>query len=149
MAATCPSNSRACRRSTASEILTATRALAFAATSQAWRGSNCCADTESPFRRPTPRRPCPVIWNPVQPAVPETSEIVTEPEVATTPQPATDRPDWLAPPEPPARGLARRDKVLLDLLPAGVLIYRLDRLLYANPALLKRIGYDSLHALEE
>src|SRR5206468_6207860 len=83
------------------------------------------------------------------PAVPETSEIVTEPEVATTPQPATDRPDWLAPPEPPARGLARRDKVPLDLLPAGVLIYRLDRLLYANPALLKRIGYDSLHALEE
>ena len=62
---------------------------------------------------------------------------------------AADAPDWLAPPEPPARGQARRDKALLDLLPAGVLIYRLDRLLYANPAFLKRIGYDSLHALEE
>src|SRR5262249_15987996 len=48
-----------------------------------------------------------------------------------------------------ARGLSKRDKLLLDLLPAGVLIYRLDRLLYANPALLKRIGYASLHALEE
>ena len=31
----------------------------------------------------------------------------------------------------------------------GVLIYRLDRLLYANRAFLERIGYDSLHALEE
>src|SRR6185295_3975413 len=56
---------------------------------------------------------------------------------------------WLAPPEPPARGHGRRDKALLDLLPAGVLIYRLDRLLYANPAFLKRIGYASLHALEQ
>ena len=72
---------------------------------------------------------------------------ITEPEVAAEPQPTT--PDWLAPPEPPARGEGRRDKALLDLLPAGVLIYRLDRLLYANPAFLRRIGYDSLHALEE
>ncbi len=66
---------------------------------------------------------------------------------SSAPQPTA--PDWLAPPEPPARGQARRDKALLDLLPAGVLIYRLDRLLYANPAFLRRIGYDSLHALEE
>jgi PAS domain S-box-containing protein len=83
------------------------------------------------------------------PAEPAASEIVTAPEVAPAPPPAGDRPDWLAPPEPPARGLARRDKALLDLLPAGVLIYRLDRLLYANPAFLKRIGYASLHALED
>jgi len=75
--------------------------------------------------------------------------IVTEPEIATSAAPPGDRPDWLAPPEPPARGQSRRDKALLDLLPAGVLVYRLDRLLYANPAFLKRIGYDSLHALEE
>ena len=34
-------------------------------------------------------------------------------------------------------------------MPVGVLIYRLDRLLYANRAFLERIGYDSLHALEE
>jgi len=74
-------------------------------------------------------------------------EIVTEPEIA--PPPAGDRPDWLAPPEPPACGRATRDRMLLDLLPAGVLIYRLDRLLYANPAFLKRIGYPSLHALEQ
>src|SRR5207237_4249340 len=60
-----------------------------------------------------------------------------------------DTPEWLAPPEPPARGFARREKALLDLIPIGILIYRLDRLLFANPAFLKRIGYDSLHALEE
>ncbi|RZI37863.1 PAS domain-containing protein, partial [Herbaspirillum sp. HC18] len=45
-------------------------------------------------------------------------------------------------------GRARRDKALLDLLPAGVLIYRLDRLLYANPAFLARMGYASVSALE-
>jgi len=58
-------------------------------------------------------------------------------------------PEWLAPPEPPARGELRRDRTLLDLLPTGILIYRLDRLLYANPAFLARMGYDSLHALEQ
>ncbi len=58
-------------------------------------------------------------------------------------------PEWLAPPEPPAQGEARRDKALLDLLPVGVLIYRLDRLLYANAAFLVQMGYSSLHALED
>jgi PAS domain S-box-containing protein len=64
-------------------------------------------------------------------------------------QPASDQPEWLAPPEPPARGETHRDRALLDLLPTGILIYRLDRLLYANPAFLKRIGYANLHALEQ
>ena len=59
------------------------------------------------------------------------------------------QPEWLAPSEPPARGEARRDKALLDLLPIGILIYRLDRLLYANPAFLTQMGYPSLHALED
>lgn len=63
--------------------------------------------------------------------------------------PATETPEWLAPPEPPARGEARRDKALLDLLPVGILIYRLDRLLYANPAFLSQMGYPGLHALED
>jgi PAS domain S-box-containing protein len=72
-----------------------------------------------------------------QPAAPAASRRVSEP------------PEWLAPPEPPARGESRRDKALLDLLPVGVLIYRLDRLLYANAAFLERIGHPSLHALEE
>jgi len=60
-----------------------------------------------------------------------------------------EQPGWLAQPEPPALGEARRDKTLLDLLPVGILIYRLDRLLYANPAFLQRLGYPNLHALED
>jgi PAS domain S-box-containing protein len=64
-------------------------------------------------------------------------------------QPVTEPPEWLAPPEPPAHGEARRDKALLDLLPIGILIYRLDRLLYANPAFLTQMGYPTLHALED
>jgi len=60
-----------------------------------------------------------------------------------------DTPLWLQPPEPPARGGSRRDRSLLDLLPTGILIYRLDRLLYANPAFLKRMGYPTLQVLEE
>jgi PAS domain S-box-containing protein len=62
---------------------------------------------------------------------------------------ASEPPEWLAPPEPPAHGETSRDKALLDLLPVGILIYRLDRLLYANPAFLNQIGYSSLHALED
>jgi PAS domain S-box-containing protein len=61
----------------------------------------------------------------------------------------TPPPEWLAQPEPPARGESARDRALFDLLPTGVLIYRLDRMLYANPAFLQRIGYDSLHTLEQ
>jgi PAS domain S-box-containing protein len=64
-------------------------------------------------------------------------------------EPGTETPEWLVPPEPPARGEARRDKALLDLLPVGILIYRLDRLLYANPAFLTQMGYPNLHALED
>ena len=77
-------------------------------------------------------------------------ESVDELQEATEPrEPTVEAQGWLAQPEPPPRGEARRDKALLDLLPVGVLIYRLDRLLYANRALLARMGYDSLHALEE
>ena len=59
------------------------------------------------------------------------------------------RPDWMNPPEPAPRGEAQRDKTLLDLLPVGVLIYRLDRLLYANAAFLARTGHGSLNELEQ
>jgi len=34
-------------------------------------------------------------------------------------------------------------------LPVGVLIYRLDRLVYANPAFLQRMGFANLHTLED
>jgi PAS domain S-box-containing protein len=77
-------------------------------------------------------------------------EAVFEPSAAPEArEPAGEPPEWLAPPEPPARGEARRDKALLDLLPVGILIYRLDRLLYANPAFLVQMGYPGLHALED
>ncbi|MDO8396615.1 MAG: PAS domain S-box protein [Bradyrhizobium sp.] len=80
----------------------------------------------------------------------DASDDVVGPVAAAEPVEApAETPEWLAPPEPPARGETRRDKMLLDLVPVGVLIYRLDRLLYANSAFLARIGYDSLHALEE
>jgi PAS domain S-box-containing protein len=61
----------------------------------------------------------------------------------------SEPPSWLARAEPPAHGQSNRDRTLLELLPDGVLIYRLDRLLYANPAFLERVGYPSLHALEQ
>lgn len=57
--------------------------------------------------------------------------------------------EWLTEPAPPARGDSARDRTLLDLLPTGILIYRLDRLLYANPAFLTRMGYADLGALED
>lgn len=57
--------------------------------------------------------------------------------------------EWLSEPAPPAHGHSTRDRALLDLVPTGMLIYRLDRLLYANPAFLSRIGYASLGALED
>ncbi len=87
-------------------------------------------------------------------ATPDVSDAANDiVEPAAAPEPAVEAPietpEWLAQPEPPARGETGRDKMLLDLVPAGVLIYRLDRLLYANSAFLARIGYDSLQALEE
>jgi PAS domain S-box-containing protein len=76
-------------------------------------------------------------------------EPVAEAPATEASEPAGEPPGWLSRPEPPPRGETARDKTLLDLLPTGVLIYRLDRLLYANPAFLRSVGYDSLHALED
>ena len=75
----------------------------------------------------------------------------TEPEIApiaTTTTAATDTGDWLSRPPALAQGKALRDRPLLDLLPVGVLVYRLDRLLYANPHFLARTGHADLSALE-
>ncbi|MCK1391700.1 PAS domain S-box protein [Bradyrhizobium sp. 1] len=76
------------------------------------------------------------------------------PAVEFTPEPpAPEAPhapaEWLTEPAPPAHGHSARDRALLDLVPTGMLIYRLDRLLYANPAFLARMGYASLSALED
>ncbi|MDN5001009.1 PAS domain S-box protein [Bradyrhizobium sp. GCM10027634] len=74
--------------------------------------------------------------------------LISEPLISelAAPPPAAE---WLAEPAPPARGDSARDRTLLDLLPSGILIYRLDRLLYANPAFLARMGYADLAALED
>lgn len=76
------------------------------------------------------------------------AEISTEPPAPEPglPQAAAE---WLTEPAPPPRGASARDRTLLDLLPTGILIYRLDRLLYANPAFLARMGYAGLNALED
>ena len=84
-----------------------------------------------------------------RPAFTHSSSKPGEPEAPTP----SGQPEWLMPPEPPARGDSRRDRMLLDLLPTGVLIYRLDRMLYANPAFLElafppRYHYDVLRALD-
>ncbi|KRQ17182.1 PAS domain-containing sensor histidine kinase [Bradyrhizobium manausense] len=83
------------------------------------------------------------------------------PDGATPPEPLISEPpiseletppaaaEWLSEPAPPAYGHSARDRALLDLIPSGILIYRLDRLLYANSAFLDRIGYASLGALED
>ncbi len=83
------------------------------------------------------------------PATSEAPEPAIEQPATAEAAAADERPGWLAQPEPPARGESRRDRTLLDLLPVGILIYRLDRLVYANAAFLTRMGYPSLHALED
>ncbi|MFZ5712930.1 MAG: PAS domain S-box protein [Bradyrhizobium sp.] len=75
------------------------------------------------------------------------AEIAAEP-AAPEPEAPQAAAEWLSEPAPPPRGTSTRDRTLLDLLPSGILIYRLDRLLYANPAFLARMGYASVSALE-
>ena len=88
-----------------------------------------------------------------EPAAPVTAEtaalVVDPPPRAEASEPAITPPRWLGREEIPARGESRRDRALFDLLPVGVLIYRLDRLLYANRVFLERMGFASLQALEE
>ena len=79
---------------------------------------------------------------------PPAEEITPEP-VITEPEAPPAAAEWLTEPAPPALGHSTRDRALLDLVPTGMLIYRLDRLLYANPAFLTRMGYASLTALED
>jgi PAS domain S-box-containing protein len=47
------------------------------------------------------------------------------------------------------RELSADQRPILDRLPVGVLVYRLDRLIYANRAFLDWTGYEQLSALEE
>lgn len=86
----------------------------------------------------------------------EATEVAEQHEAAQpepVEQPAQEssaaQPAWLATAATPARGDSTRERMLLDLMPSGILIYRLDRLLYVNRAFLGRTGFASLHALQE
>jgi PAS domain S-box-containing protein len=80
------------------------------------------------------------------PAIAQAAEL---PPLALPPEPRHACAEWLAEPGPAPQGHSARDRTLFDLLPTGILIYRLDRLLYANPSFLASIGYASLQALEQ
>jgi PAS domain S-box-containing protein len=75
---------------------------------------------------------------------PEAQTAANEP----TPSNQTPSGDWLSRPPAQAQGTQTRDRPLLDLMPVGMLVYRLDRVLYANPAFLARTGHRDLAALE-
>ena len=60
-----------------------------------------------------------------------------------------DSADVSSHPVTPPHGAAARDVPLFDLMPSGVLIYRLERLLYVNRAFLARAGFDNLEALHD
>ena len=70
--------------------------------------------------------------------------IAEKPAEKPTTQPREPRPQRTA-----AQTLAADQRPILDRLPVGVLVYRLDKLIYANRAFLDWTGYDQLHALEE
>lgn len=61
--------------------------------------------------------------------------------------PVFEPPRHEPPPFSTAASRGEIDRPLLDRLPTGILVYRLDRLLYANPAFLTQTGHDSLNAL--
>ncbi len=67
---------------------------------------------------------------------------------ATTPEPPK-----LEPPKPVRNGNAARDtqegRPILDRLPIGILVYRLNNLIYANRAFLDWTGYPTLEELAE
>ncbi len=68
----------------------------------------------------------------------------TFPQFPINPPPATP-----APAEATGRPAVNDQRPILDRLPLGVLVYRLDRLLYANRAFLDWTGYENIHALSD
>jgi len=75
------------------------------------------------------------------------------PEAAATDaaplQPASEPQIAKPPAEPPAVTVGTDQRPILDRLPLGVLVYRLDRLLYANRAFLDWTGYESIYELTD
>jgi PAS domain S-box-containing protein len=73
-------------------------------------------------------------------------DVAEPPEPLAEPPPAKIVPTA---PESAGRAMGGDQRPILDRLPLGVLVYRLDRLLYANRAFLDWTGYDSIHALAD
>ncbi len=70
--------------------------------------------------------------------------------IAKTPAAGAEAfPAWLSNGSTMPQANAAQDSQLLDRLPVGVLIYRLDRMIYANNAFLDHAGYKDLHAFSE
>jgi PAS domain S-box-containing protein len=85
-----------------------------------------------------------------QPSGPTTDDFGAEPFVPTMPASPTPAPQ---PPRATRNGDAARDtsegRPILDRLPVGILVYRLNNLIYANRAFLDWTGYGSLDELAE
>lgn len=84
----------------------------------------------------------------VEPPAP-IAESEPEPSAAEASAPPAETPGWLAPVAELPRGHSQTDLAVLDRMPAGVLIYKLDRLLYANRVFLEQIGYGDLPSLTD
>jgi PAS domain S-box-containing protein len=94
------------------------------------------------------------IQNETEAAVPSPAAEPQPPEMPRALPLATAPVERAAPrPEPAAAARAEvaasDQRPILDRLPVGVLIYRLDKLIYANRAFLDWTGYGALDALEE
>jgi PAS domain S-box-containing protein len=83
-----------------------------------------------------------------EPAAPAAvTESVAQPFAPAEPPPAAPVAAEPVAVEPPRHEAAERP--LLDRIPVGILVYRLDALLYANRAFLDWTGYENLDALAE
>lgn len=81
------------------------------------------------------------ILQPLEPAPPSAPELTPQPvsrQVAEPPQ-SLDT----------AKDPHQDQRPILDRLPVGVLVYRLDKLIYANRAFLDWTGYENIHALAD
>jgi PAS domain S-box-containing protein len=64
-------------------------------------------------------------------------------------EPPLEEESEAAPPRPRGELKAEVERTVLDRLPVGILVYRLNDLLYANRAFLDWTGYDTLRALSD
>jgi PAS domain S-box-containing protein len=82
----------------------------------------------------------------------KTRDALPQRPLSIPPEPVADVPPR-APPKPQRNDNKARDsqesRPILDRLPSGVLIYRLDKLVYANHAFLDWTGYQSLDELSD